>query len=323
MKSILLTGASGVIGMPLLIKFIKTNPLYSITATYRNESTFLVESLKKEFQAYPENLKLISYKSLLKYSNSLLFDEIWHFATYGQPVKALNEAVNTVNLNVNDLILLVKLLKTDGLFYYASTSEMYGEQENAKESDIPISNPISKRAVYTESKRLGEALLSTLIPNNHIIFRICLVYSQYAKKEDTRVMYQFIQKGVQENRINMLDAGAAKRQYCFIDDAVTMMTNVRDYATYGNMDYLGIWNIANPYQVSIRELAEIIGGLTNSPVNLPKSPESPVLDALNNVSIIPDRYFKFFGDFSFKRLEDTLPDIIKSYTLELEKKNNV
>ena len=314
MKSILLTGASGVIGIPLLIRLIKDNPSCHITGTYKNNRDFVEVILKNEFTSFPENLQLVPYDSILQQTSSNSYDEIWHFATYGQPIKAINEAISTVNLNVNDVIHLIKLLKRDGIFFYASTSEMYGEIQDAKETDIPISNPQSKRAPYTESKRLGEALLANIIPSNHIIFRICLVYSKYANQTDSRVMYQFIRKAVQEGSINMLDSGAARRQYCFVNDAVTMMVNIRNSALPKDSNSLGVWNIANPCPITIKDLAEIIAEVTMTQVLVPKDPGKSVLDALNKVSIVPDRYIKNFGDFKFTKLRDALPDIIEFYS---------
>ena len=48
--------------------------------------------------------------------------------------------------------------------FYASTSELYGNNKS-DENTVPSSNPLSPRAIYTESKRLGEAILNTAIKN--------------------------------------------------------------------------------------------------------------------------------------------------------------
>ena len=312
MKSILLTGASGVIGIPLLIRLIKDNPSCHITGTYKNNRDFLEVILENEFTSFPENLQLIPYDLILQQTSSNSYDEIWHFATYGQPIKAINEAISTVNLNVNDVIHLIKLLKRDESFLCFNIRNVR-RNSDATETDIPISNPQS-RAPYTESKRLGEALLANIIPSNHIIFRICLVYSKYANQTDSRVMYQFIRKAVQEGSINMLDSGAARRQYCFVNDAVTMMVNIRNSALPKDSNNLGVWNIANPCPITIKDLAEIIAEVTMTQVLVPKDPGKSVLDALNKVSIVPDRYIKNFGDFKFTKLRDALPDIIEFYS---------
>ena len=66
-------------------------------------------------------------------------------------------------LNVSDLSQLVALLSPYWSFFLCIT-EMYGSSLDSTESTIPTSDPLSKRAIYTESKRLGEAIINSLLP---------------------------------------------------------------------------------------------------------------------------------------------------------------
>ena len=313
-KNILITGASGVIGFPFLLHQIKTG--HNIVATFNSSYDLLLKSILNalELPDIPHNLKIIAYQNALKNNDFIgSFDEIWHFATYGQPIKAIENVFQTIQLNVLDTQVLVGFMKPHGRFYYASTSEMYGNMENAIETDVPRSNPNSKRAVYTESKRLGEALLTTLIPNQAILLRFCLVFSKYAQASDTRVLYQFVQKGILNGKIDMLDHGIAKRQYCYIDDALKMMLNIQNLSQIGDIDFAGPWNICNPNPVTIFELASLIANILKVPLILPPKDQG-VLDALNSVSIIPRRYLTLFPDTKFKSFSSALELVVQSYS---------
>ena len=92
---------------------------------------------------------MVSYDDLLTAAPpSVLFDEIWHFATYGQPILALNNYSQTIKLNVTDLSQLVALLSPIGRFFYASTSEMYGSSLDSNESTTPTSDPSQTCYLY-------------------------------------------------------------------------------------------------------------------------------------------------------------------------------
>ena len=106
MSNILITGASGVIGFPLLLRFLSRG--YNITATFHTSKDFILSNCPNEFLS---QLSLVFYDDLLNAPfSSVPFDEIWHFATYGQPILALNNYSQTIQLNVTDLSKLVNFL---------------------------------------------------------------------------------------------------------------------------------------------------------------------------------------------------------------------
>ena len=154
---ILLTGASGIIGKSLIKMLSKYAD--DIDATFFSNS----------FESKSSNCKIqiIPYADIFREKINIKYDQIWHFATYGQPARFIDSWPDVIRLNVYDTQKLIELLAPSGHFFYASTSEMYGNISST-EMSIPASNPNAKRAVYTESKRLGEAILSTALPQQSI-----------------------------------------------------------------------------------------------------------------------------------------------------------
>ena len=302
---ILVTGGSGIIGKSLVKNLL--NRGFLIDATYNKNK---ISNSPKSF------INFIPYGEILKSKGQKKYDQIWHFATYGQPAKFIKSWKEVIKLNIYDLEILTSFLKDDGHFFYASTSELYGNQKS-DEFTIPSSDPLSQRSIYTESKRLGEAILNKELGERATFFRICLAYSPNFYLDDNRVIYELIVKALTKDSINLIDDGSSQRQYLFIDDAISMMEdiafNLLDKKTTKN----GPWNICNPSKISILELAELIGGLLDKPVIIGPKNKNP-LHALSKVEIIPKRYQQTFGEYKYTDLTYGIKKVINSAEEQLE-----
>ena len=301
---ILITGASGVIGKSLVKNLAKSNT--SIEATYN----------KNKLSNSSENdINFIPYSELFKNKEQKKFDQIWHFATYGQPAKFMESWKDVIKLNVSDLENLTNLLKNNGHFFYASTSELYGNQKS-DEFTIPCSDPLSQRSIYTESKRLGEAILNKELGDRATFFRICLAYSPNFLIGDKRVLYELIVKGLTNDSIKLIDEGSSQRQYLYMEDAINMMQNIASNLDNKKYKINGAWNICNPSKISILELAKLIGDLLHKPVITGPKDINP-LHALSNIEIIPRRYQETFGKYKYTALNNGIKKVIKSAEKQL------
>ena len=133
--NILVTGASGLIGNYLLNYLYKKFPEANFYGTtYKNIP-------KSKFKVV-----YIPYSEIFKIN--LKFDQIWHFATYGQPVKFMKNWRDVINLNTHDLFDLCNLLCPKGKFLFASSSEIYDSNGNGLESEPPASFTCRPRSIY-------------------------------------------------------------------------------------------------------------------------------------------------------------------------------
>lgn len=300
---ILVTGASGLIGRSLTDYLLRKFPTAEIVGTYfSNPPKVTLNS----GQSGLEKLSYISYTSAIK--ETTRYDQIWHFATYGQPAKFISDWKPVVKLNTEDIISLCSNLSPDGKFYYASTSEIYGSKEESSEDIIPSSYTCTPRSIYVDSKRLGESILYSLLPaKSYRIFRICLAYSPYFDIGDRRVLYELVVKGIQKKEIKLLDDGSALRQYLYIDDACEMMFRlaVNNFSDLHLGDSPPIFNISNNYPISIFELAQAIATILKVPVITGPSTRN-VHSALSKVSVLPKRFSNLYPEFQFTSLEKGL-----------------
>ena len=305
MKNILVTGASGIIGSALINHLIREDPEALIDATYYKNISLLCRDTSNA----AGRIKIYPYKDCL--SSEKIYDQIWHFATYGQPARFIEDWQPIIKLNTSDIIALSNKVSPQGRFMYASTSELYGDSENCTEETIPSSYTCTPRSIYTDSKKLGESILSCALPHDQYrIFRICLAYSPYYRIGDRRVLYELISKALLDDVINLLDDGSAERQYIHADDACTMMYNLASmpYECLKLNGKAPIFNISNPDSISIYRLALMIGEILNVRVQKGFSSLNN-LDALKRVSIIPERYSCLYPQTNFIDLRSGIEQV--------------
>ena len=120
---ILITGSTGVIGKHLIKILKREYPSSEIIGTFYQTKLGNLNDLSN---CDNRHIKYFQYKEIFKFDYK--FDQIWHLATYGQPAKFIENWDEVIKLNTSDILYLSKLLKPNGKFLYASTSELYGPQ---------------------------------------------------------------------------------------------------------------------------------------------------------------------------------------------------
>ena len=309
-KSVLITGATGLIGTYLVYSLIKLNQTAAQKVTIRivthNGLPSHLEHLaaEKNFEIYQGDLSEFAFCASLPES-----DYIIHAAGYGQPRKFVEDKVKTIRLNTLATDILLSKLKPDGKFLFVSTSEIYSGSKDFpyQETSCGLTMPDHPRACYIEGKRCGEAICHAWNTAGRTakIARVSLAYGPGIRPADGRVLYNFIQKGV-AGEINLLDAGTAGRTYCYISDNVSNLWNILlrgKEVTY---------NVGGISHATIRELAETVGKILNVPVVLPQVEEG-LSGAPQEVALNLDKTRNEFGKTNYKSLREGIERTVKWY----------
>jgi len=263
-KSILITGASGLLG----IYFVSC--LKRLQKEYNLDIYFWIKSdIEKNFQYFFDfKCNIIQHDITdARFFDSLIkFDYIIHSSGYGQPTKFVKNKIKTIQINTTSTIELLNLLKHDGKFLFISSSEVYNglEKSEITENEIGVTNTNNSRSCYIESKRCGEAICHSFANKNIKIARLSLGFGPGVKKDDDRVLNSLIKKAILNENIQLLDRGQAIRTYCYISDVIEMMWNILLYGKETT------YNVGGVYSLSILELAEKIGLYFNKKVLLPE-----------------------------------------------------
>lgn len=303
-KKVLITGASGLIGVYLVscLKEIYKKLNIKVFIWIKND-------IEPEFLNFFEWCNIIK-SDITEISNfSLLpvFDYIIHSSGYGQPDKFMDDKLKTININTTSTIELFKKLNPNGKFLFVSTSELYSgiDEQNIDETKIGTTSPSHPRSCYIEGKRCGESICNVYKEKgyNVKIVRLSLAYGPGTKRNDKRVLNSFVQKAIINDSIQMLDNGEAIRTYCYITDVIEMFWNIflfgRD-TTY---------NVGGTSVISIYDLAKLIGRKLNKNVILPNKLEQQIGNPkIVNISI--DKYLNEFEKKKFISLEEGIEKTI-------------
>jgi len=217
----------------------------------------------KKLEEMPYQIIKVKFDDLSEITEPV--DFIIHAAGYGQPLKFSKDKIKTIEINTKTTEELFKHLKADGKFLFVSTSEVYsGAKSPYTEVDIGTTTPQHQRACYIEGKRCGEAICTAYREQgiDVKIARLALAYGEGTKKGDTRVLNTFIEQALTKKEIRLMDKGQAMRTYGYVGDVADMML---DILFKGSQP---VYNVGGTSRVTIKELAEIIGRITNAKVIL-------------------------------------------------------
>lgn len=271
-KTILITGASGLIGSNLVayLDFLnkKKKLNLKIIAIYRSSlEKWMSQSTTIQYIQLDLTSNIQNLSKRKRIFNNLKFHYLIHCATYAQPKKFLEYPKETVNLNIDVLFTLLELTeKNQASFLYLSSAEIYGEVDKShiptNESYFGNVNTLADRAIYSESKRLAETICYLFSKKIKIkIARALIAYGPGVKYDDKRVISEFIKKAQEEKEITMMDQGLAHRTFCFITDMIEMLLNIM-------LDGKEIvYNVCGKDTTTIRDLAKLVAQITHAKFN--------------------------------------------------------
>jgi len=193
-------------------------------------------------------------------------DEIYNLACPASPIHYQHDPVHTIKTSVMGAINtlgLAKRLKARVL--QASTSEVYGDPDvhPQPESYRGVVNIMGARACYDEGKRCAETLFYDYRRQHKLDIRVARIFNTYGPKmhpQDGRVISNFIIQALKNEPITLYGDGSQTRSFCFVDDLVKGLMLLMNFSA----DLPEPVNLGNPAEITIREVAEQIVGMTGS-----------------------------------------------------------
>lgn len=306
-KHVLITGASGLVGLYLIstLNLIKEKFNIKITA-------WTNKGIPKYLSPIFETCELIEgdITDTSKFSNLPNYDCIIHAAGYGQPLKFIKNKIKTIKINTEATNNLLEHLNKDGRFLFISSSEVYNglEYDSITEDMMGSTNTNHFRSCYIEGKKCGESICHAFVDDgyNVKIARLALAYGPGTRMDDERVFNTFIKKGLMEKNIVLLDHGTSIRTYCYITDAVEMLWNICLHGRYV------VYNVGGVSRTSIYDLAATVGKSLNKEIILPEF-QQPLLGNPKLVNISCNRYLQEFNKTDFTHLNVGIEKTIEWY----------
>lgn len=255
---ILVTGGAGFLGSHLCETLLKQGHDVVCLDNYFTGSKANISHLR-QYDAF-ELLRHDVIQPLL-----LEVDRIYNLACPASPVHYQYNPVKTIKTSVMGAINMLGLAKrVKARILQASTSEVYGDPEvhPQPESYWGNVNPIGIRSCYDEGKRVAETLCMDYHRQNAVDIRIIRIFNTYGPRmcpNDGRVVSNFIVQALKGEDITIYGDGSQTRSFCYVDDLITGMIGFMEQEKS-----IGPMNLGNPYEFTIKELAEktlaLIGG---------------------------------------------------------------
>lgn len=264
-KTVLVTGATGRLGMYIVEAISKANIDWNLNITI----IILARNIEKIKNVFGDSLQLPYIHTLVQdVTEEIIWDGdvdyIFHTAGLASPKDFTLSPVDTLWGHIQGTRNVLELARTNNCkkVLYVSTVEIYGEwksEEGIKENDMGPQKCDNARACYPEAKRLCETMLATYEDQYGIRYvgvRLCHTFGPGIVLDDGRAFSEFLRNVIEGKDIILQTDGSAMRTYTYVADAIGGMLIA---FTKGEDKYYNIANLDN--LISIRDLAELIAKL--------------------------------------------------------------
>lgn len=260
----IVTGGAGFLGSHLCDKLIdKGDQVICID----NLLTGSVENIT-HLQNNP-NFQFIQTDAAENFPQDLDFDCLYHLASPASPNKnnpKSYQALPFETMQINSLgtwNLCNEASIRGAKFLFASTSEIYGDplEHPQKESYRGNVSTLGPRAVYDESKRFGETIVSAWVRHNALDAVIVRIFNTYGPRmaPDGRVVIEFVSAALQNRHFPVFGDGTQTRSFCYVSDLIDGIIATMDKGENG-----GVYNLGNSNEFTVLQLAGIVKKLTGA-----------------------------------------------------------
>lgn len=242
-KTILVTGASGLIGYNLVKRLMQEDA--SIYALGRS-----VSKMEQTFDelASAAKLHLCEYGHVIAHLDEYpKFDYIYHAAGPMEPDIVVNRPVDVIKPNIIDLHTIfeyVVRMKQSGhdcrVIIFSSVTVYQNNTDHdlgVSETDTNCGEALNKPKVsYSESKRMCEVMAQAYIKQyrvDAVIARFSTVYGP-TKNIPNTAFYSFVQKALKGEDIVLNGVGLPPRDNIYVDDAINGLLTIAEKGITGD-----------------------------------------------------------------------------------------
>ncbi len=257
--NIVITGGSGFVGSYLCEKLINDGNEIIVVDNLLTGSTENINHLMQN-----ENFLFIEHDVQNHIEIETKVDYVLHFASAASPKAYTEHPVNTLKAgSVGTINTLGLAKKHDAEYLLASTSEVYGDPLISPQTEEYWGNvnPNGERSMYDEAKRFAEAAVATYSRSYELKTKIVRIFNTYGPRmqlNDGRVVTNFIVQALKNENITIYGDGSQTRSFSYVDDTVAGIISLMNSSEYD------VFNIGNPNEMTVGQLAEKIIELTDS-----------------------------------------------------------
>ena len=193
-------------------------------------------------------------------------DQIYNLACPASPPHYQRDPIHTAKTCFLGALNMLELAaRHHAVILQSSTSEVYGDPHvhPQTESYWGNVNPIGIRSCYDEGKRIAETLFFDHARQYDTDIRVVRIFNTYGPNMDPldgRVVSNFILQALRGEDITVYGDGSQTRSFCYVDDMVEALIRMMNRPK----GFHGPVNLGNPAEMTVKELAELVIGMTGS-----------------------------------------------------------
>lgn len=216
-----------------------------------------------------EDFQFVQADASDPFPQDLDFDQLYHLASPASPNKnnpKSYQALPFETMQVNTIgtwNLCNEAISRGAKFLFASTSESYGDplehpQKETYRGNVSTTGP---RAVYDESKRFGETIVSAYARHDKLDAKIIRIFNTYGPRmaDDGRVVIEFVKAALNNQPLPVFGDGTQTRSFCYVSDLIEGIIAAMEKGQSGE-----VYNLGNPHEFTILQLAEVVKKLTSA-----------------------------------------------------------
>ena len=268
MKKAIVTGGAGFIGSHMVDLLLKKG---FFVIVLDNFSGGHIKNLKHHLRN--KKLKILRTDiRKLRRNNKIFYkvDYVFHFAGIGDIVPSIEKPSEYMEVNVQGTVKVLEAAKFFNIkkFVYAASASCYGLNENIinEEAEIKVEHP------YALSKYLGERAVLHWNKVYKLPINVIRIFNAYGPRVRTTGAYGavfgvFFKQRLKNKPLTVVGDGKQKRDFVFVTDVVEAFFKAANTKHKGE-----IFNVGTSKPVSVKHLANLIGGKT---VSIPDRPGEP------------------------------------------------
>ena len=302
-KKILITGATGMVGVMLIDSLMKLGDVKVIAVGRNREKA--AERLGEYFDN--SNFLFMEHDVCMPFPDGISADYIIPMASNTHPLAYSQFPVETMMINLKGAEHALNLAeRTGATVVYTSTNEIYGNAVNNTAFDEDSNGKLNlnnARSCYNESKRSAEAMCQSYMAERGVkvkIARLCRVFGPTMLMSDSKASSQFIKKAVEGDDIVLKSEGNQYFSYTYVADAVRGLLTVLLSGEYGIP-----YNVSSPKtDVHLRDFARMCAEYNNKSVvfDIPSQTEAKGYSVATQAILSNERIknIGFIGKYEMK-----------------------
>jgi UDP-glucuronate decarboxylase len=193
-------------------------------------------------------------------------DRIFNMACPASPPHYQKDPIGTMKTCVVGTLNVLELARAKAArVLQASTSEVYGDPEVHPQPETYRGHvsPTGPRACYDEGKRAAETLIFDYHRTLGLEVKVARIFNTYGPRmleNDGRAVSNFVVQALHGEPITVYGSGNQTRSLCFVDDLVRGLEILMESPP----SVLGPFNLGNPQEMTIEEIAREVLACTNS-----------------------------------------------------------